>query len=309
MGLTLKRLIECYRTDCDSDFLGLKHQVRLDHERILARLSKAYGGQQLRSVRLRDLKAWYREWVAEGKVSMARSFVDRLRESLRFGATILEDRECQRLFAAIDDLRLERSPARSVQLTAEQARQIRLTARNHFFWPSIALAQALQFELRLSQKDVIGEWLPESVPGETDVVSEKYGKWFRGIRWEGLDENLILHHRAGAGGRLIKADLNTAPMVLEELKERFNSPHLERAMLPHTGPVVVCDTSGWPWTTAEYRRKWRMVARKAGVPEHVTNRDSAPVVGGGSDRAKISEQYHPKRLEYVVKVQRRMRQG
>ena len=40
----------------------------------------------------------------------------------------------------------------------------------HFGWYSIALAQALQFELLLSQKDVIGEWVPVTEPGKSDVI-------------------------------------------------------------------------------------------------------------------------------------------
>ena len=73
------------------------------------------------------------------------------------------DRECARLFKAVGELRLESSPPRTVQMTAEHANAICKTAREHFDWYSIALAQALQFELLLSQKDVIGEWVPAAV--------------------------------------------------------------------------------------------------------------------------------------------------
>src|SRR3954465_13441337 len=102
-------------------------------------------------------------------------------------------------------------------------REIRTVARNHFGWYSIALAQALQFELLLGQKDVIGEWVPVGEPGESDVVREEEGheeegqKWLRGLRWSDIDKNLILRHRVGSSGRRIEVDLRTAPMVLEEL--------------------------------------------------------------------------------------------
>ena len=65
----------------------------------------------------------------------------------------------------------------------------------------------------------------------------------------------------------------------------------DRSSLPASGPVVRCDTNGMPWSTAEFRRKWRKVAKQAGVPDNVNNRDSFPagMICGGPDRAKISQ--------------------
>ena len=166
MRRTLKQLIECYETDPHSNFLKLQYQVRVKHGRLLARLSEEHGNQQLRNVRFRNLTVWYNAWMSDGKIAMARSMIDRLRELFRFGATLLEDRECARLFEAVGKLRLENSPLRTVQMTAEHANAIRETAREHFGWYSIALTQALQFELLLGQKDVIGEWVPVAEPGE-----------------------------------------------------------------------------------------------------------------------------------------------
>src|SRR4051794_21715738 len=96
-------------------------------------------------------------------------------------------------------------------------REIRTVARNHFGWYSIALAQALQFELMLSQKDVIGEWVPVGEPGESDVVHDGQ-KWLRGLRWSNIDNKLILWHAAGSSERRIEVDLRTAPMILEEFR-------------------------------------------------------------------------------------------
>jgi hypothetical protein len=63
-----------------------------------------------------------------------------------------------------------------------------------------------------------------------------------------------------------------------------------------------------PWSTAEFRRKWRKVAKQAGVPDNVTNRDSCPagMIRGGPDRAKVSQKYTLKRLDYSVRMARRM---
>jgi hypothetical protein len=285
MSRTLKQLIECYQTDPHSNFLRLQYQVRVKHGRLLARLSEEHGSHQLRNVRFRNLTVWYNAWVSDSKIATARSMIDRLRELFRFGATLLEDRECNPLFEAVGKLRLENSAPRTVQMTAEHANAIRKTAREHFGWYSIALAQALQFELLLSQKDVIGEWVPIDEPGESDVIraerkllsrkdvvgewvpvdepgesgaiwAERKQKWLRGLRWSNIDKNLILRHTVGSSGRRIEVDLRTAPMVLEELKD-FTSWARPRA----NRPLVICDTNGMPWSTAEFRRKWRKVAK------------------------------------------------
>jgi|tagenome__1003787_1003787.scaffolds.fasta_scaffold20975696_3 hypothetical protein len=297
MNYTLKQLIDCYRSDQDSNFPKLHYQVRMKHERLLARLNREHGSQQLQNVRVRTLTAWYRSWIADGKIAMARSLIDRLRELFRFGATMLEDRDCGRLFEALSELRLESSALRSVQMTAEHARAIRATAREHFGWNSIALAQALQFELLLSQKDVIGEWLPVGEVGKSELVWRKQ-KWLRGLRWSDIDENLILRHSVGSSRRPIKVDLRTAPMVMEELE--LYGPR------PQSGPIIVNEINGWPWTPAEFRRKWRLVAKKAGVPDDVNNRDSFPagMIVGGPDRARISQPMTLKRIDYSLRTLR-----
>jgi hypothetical protein len=52
MGLTLKQLIDCYRTDPYSNFLRLQHQVRRKHDGELTRLIERYGSTQLCDIRL-----------------------------------------------------------------------------------------------------------------------------------------------------------------------------------------------------------------------------------------------------------------
>jgi hypothetical protein len=283
MSRTLQQLIECYRTDRDSNFPRLRYQVRIKHGRQLDRLIREHGGDQLRNIRFRSIVGWYGDWVDGSKIATGRSLLDRLRELFRFGYTILEDPECNRLFDGLSELRLESLSSRTVQMTLEQAKAIRKTAHEHFGWDSIAFAQALQYELLLGQKDAIGEWVPKGEPGETDVfVGEK--KWLRGLRWSDIDDNMILRHRVGSARRPIEVDLRTAPMVLEELE--FYAGGETR---PTSGPVIICDTTGLPWSTAEFRRKWRLVAQKAGLPANITNRDSFPagMICGGPDRAKI----------------------
>lgn len=115
------------------------------------------------------------------------------------------------------------------------------------------------------QKDIVGEWVPEAEPGESDVRHNGM-KWLRGIRWEEIDSNMMLHHVTSKRQKPIDIDLRKAPMVLEELQ--FLTYHAP------TGPIIINDVTGLPWTPNEFRRKWRLVANHVGVPKDVRNQDS-----------------------------------
>jgi hypothetical protein len=291
MGHTLKQLIESYRGDPDSPFQTLSYQVRAQQDRMLTRISEQYGSNQLRSIKARTLLTWHKAWGSGGKIAIAGELIARLRALFRFGFTILEDRDCYRLLELLGEMRFRSLGPRFVQLTAEHVRAIRVAARDYFALPSIALAQALQFELQLSQKDVIGEWLPVGEPGNSQFV-HRGRKWSRGLQWSSIDKNLILRHRAGSSGKPIEVDLRTAPMVLEELKSRYEGTSYEGTVYigePNC-PIIVCEYTGAPWSTSEFRRKWRLIAQKAGVPDAIKNRDSVSsgIIVRGQDRARVS---------------------
>lgn len=302
MGHTLKQLIELYRSDPDSPFRKLSYQVRVKQDRVLTRISAEHGDHQLQSIKARTLLAWHKAWASGGRIAMASELIARLRALFRFGFTMLEDRECNRLLKILKEIRFRSLGPRLVPMTVEHVRAVR-SAAHYFGWDSIALAQALQFELLLSQKDVIGEWVPVGEPGESDIVWRGQ-KWLRGLRWSNIDKNLILRHAIGSGGRPIEVDLRTAPMALEELKAQS---YLLRSLRKASLPIVLCEITGMPWSTAEFRRKWRLVAKKAGVPDIVKNRDSVPagtIIGGG-DRARISQKITLARIDYSLRTRRR----
>jgi integrase len=49
---------------------------------------------------------------------------------------------------------------------------------------------------------------------------------------------------------------------------------IDRADFPASGPVIVSERTGRPWTSAKFGREWRKIARAVGVPDSVQNRDS-----------------------------------
>jgi hypothetical protein len=266
---TLNDLIELYQADEHSSFAMLKSAVRIKRERVLARLSRERGDVCLQVIRPRTLKDWHQEWRGTNKIAAAHAMISHLRVLFQFGATILEDGECARLLLALAEMRFERSSPRKQTISSEQSRAFRKKAHWRG-WNFMALAQALQFELLLPQKEVIGQWVSMSEPVETDVSHSKFGKWLGGIRWEQVDNEFVLHH---SSNRYL---LRNSQMVMEELAILAQKPiaSLVRDDLSDRGPVIFCEVTGLPYRTSEFRRKWRLVADLAGLPRSVTNRDN-----------------------------------
>jgi hypothetical protein len=272
---SLASLINCYQTDPDSTYHKKRYAVRKNHDITLRRIAATHGAELLADIKGRTLLGWHKQWSNNGqKIAIAHAFIGHLRTLFGFGFTMLEDKECERLCSVMHLMRFPMPKPRTERLTAEQVIAHRAKAHARY-WDTMALAQALQFEFILRQKDVIGEWVPVSEPGISAVVGPK-GKWLMGLRWEEIDENMILRHNTSKRGKDIEVDLRLAPMVMEELALHVQTPidQLTRASLPASGPLIICEVTGYPYTTAEFRRKWRIVANDAGLPKEVRSMDS-----------------------------------
>lgn len=273
--LSLAGLIDEYTTHKASTYHKLRYHVRKNHDQVLRRLRQNQGTFALSDIRASTLQIWYDTWSEGGKISMAHTFMAALRTMFGFGLLMLEEKECERLCITMNKLRFKQSPPREVWLTAPQVDAIRRAAREHFGWHSLALAQALQFELMFRQKDIIGEWVPDTEPGESDV-RHNGEKWLRGLRWSEITDNMVLRHITSKKLKPIEVDLKRSPMVLEELAIIVELPveQLSRSLFPAGGPIVICDTNGLPWSANEYRRKWRLVANHVGIPKEIRNQDT-----------------------------------
>lgn len=273
--LTINDLIERYKTDADSTFSSLTFKTREHYEYLLKAIAKEHGPDRISQLNARAFKSWHDEWSEGGKIAVSHAKVGMLRRLFGFGATILEDPDCTRLSLVLNKMRFEMPKARTEKMTAEQANAIRAMAHEKDR-PSIALAQAIQFEMKLPQKEVIGEWIPIDEPGEdSEITFEGKEKWVRGLRYEDIGEDLMVRKETTYGD--FAFDLRSAPMTLEELSKRFgwfsaNDP--KRDLLPKGGPIIVSEWSALPWTAVEFRRWWRLVADAAGIPKWIKNSDS-----------------------------------
>lgn len=283
---SLRSLAHCYKTDEDSPFQKNRFHTRKNREGMLRRIVAKHGDVALGDIKARLLLAWHKDWSLDGqKLATGSSFIGQLRALFSFGATLLEDPDCERLCGVMHKMRFPSPKPRGVSLTAAQANLIRHAAREDFGWPSLALGQAFQFDCTFRQKDIVGEMVPISEPGLSALVRGNE-KWLRGIVWQEIDENLILRHVTSKKQKLAEVDLKLAAMVLEEFQLMIGDEPLlvedpitkrvtvNRHLLPASGPILFNEITSWPWSGNEYRRKWRVVAKHCKIPDNVQNMDS-----------------------------------
>lgn len=282
---TVSSLIECYRTDEDSSYLrNCRFATRQYYDKLCTGIrntpwkddegnERTLGTTNVSEIKARLILRWHKTWAVDGKIPMAHALIGMLRTLCSFGTTILENEHCSRVSGVLGEMRFPMSKPREQTLSAEQVLLVRAKAYANGH-RSIALAQAIQFDCTLRQKDVIGEWVPTGEPGPLTDTLNGNKKWLRGVRWEEIDEALILTHITSKRQKEIQIDLKEAPMVLDELDRQFPGWNKDRSKLPATGPIIVRESTEMPWDANEFRKHWRIIANECGIPKNVRNMDS-----------------------------------
>lgn len=276
---TVRALISAYQTDPDSPYHAARYQSRTGFDFHMRNINKAYGDKKLSDLGARDFKHWYEtaRWPdgKEGrdKISTAHGMITVVRMMLSFGYSFEIEKappntmsQCARLKLILHEMKFEKGDGRTEALTLRQCEDV-IAVANEAGLHSIALAQAFQFDLRMRQKDVVGEYVPMSEPGMSSIT-HKGLKWLRGLRWEEISSTMILTHAVSKSrkGKVIEVNLNNHPMIMAELAK---IPPEKRS-----GPVIICERTRKPWRQSSYRGKWRQMATKAGIPADVLNMDS-----------------------------------
>jgi integrase-like protein len=264
---TVVELIASYRTDPASAYHAKRFRSR-EHTDCLCRIIETeLGTREVADLKTRDFILAHQSWTLRG-VHMAHALIGQFRTLMGYGSTMLEDDACARAAMKLHGLRFAQGKPRQQFLTATQVVLIRRTA-HAMGLHSLALAQAFQFECMFRQRDTIGEWMPLAEPCRNYLVVGQM-KWWRGIRWEEIDAGLVLRHVTSKRQKEITVDLKRAGMVMEELTGRYGV----LSDLPQRGPIIVSEATELPYQAHAFRRQWRMVARKAGVPDHIWNMDT-----------------------------------
>lgn len=281
----LTSLMSCYRSHERSAYQELRHRTRQSYESLLRRLERDLGAQQIQNLDRDRLARAHAEWTTVSGVAMAHSLVTMLRGLATFGTTVLKDRACRELRMTLHDMAFPVPERRAEHLTRNDVIAVRRKA-HEMGLPSLALAQAFQFDCELRQKDVIGEWVPQdSDPGESDVTDGDL-KWLRGLRWEEIDQRLILRHRNSITLKETEVNLRNSKMVLEELMLMYGLDETEvfhRSNLPERGPIITREVDHLPYQNHAFRRQWRRVADACDISKNVRNMDSRPRATEGNN--------------------------
>lgn len=274
---TMESLVKIYQVDKDSPFQELRHETSLNYASRLRRIAGAIGKSRLADLGFRDLKRWhegFRDAGGEQHISSAHGLMGQIKLVVKFGKQ-LELPDCARLYEILKDMEFEGGKKRVEFVDYHQSEAICAEAHRQG-WHSVALAQAFMFELMIRQKDAIGEWLPLQVPGTSDVVWHGK-KWLLGLHWRDISPDLMLTkvlskslrgRRAlvtPGAGKVEQFDLNIYPLIVAELG---------RLTKWGDGPLIVCESTSKPWKASHFRDRWRRIARAAGIPDNVQNRDS-----------------------------------
>jgi integrase len=259
---TFGSLIRLYEADECSPYLRGKRQSTVTADYELGKLKRTVAERRVETLTGSDFWKWYwafRQPAYEGgpeRISDAHHIMSRVRSVFTVGV-LLRLPHCADLRYILSLIRYPGAESRTNALKFQEV--VTFIAKAHEFgYPEMALAQALEFELTLRQGDVIGKW--EFKKNDRSAL-----EWV-GLRWEEINEDLILVHKTNKRGRDAVFDLRAYELVDAELR-RF-------PLLPRIGPMIVDSKTGRPFEYDEFRQRWRMIADAALIPKEVQNRDS-----------------------------------
>lgn len=298
---TLGSLIDVYRSTAESPYFEIKSNTRIMYDESLDLLKARVGDQLLEDLTGIEIRRWYNNFkapVEPGKperVRRAYKAMQLLRVAIGFGV-VSNTPECPRLKEVLEEMRFKSPKPRTTYVNFQQAKAICEKAIEKGYI-SIALAQALQFELTLRQIDVIGRWEKTDNPQDGGIV-DRGRRWRDGLLWSHLDSDGLLFKTTSKTEQEAAHDTMAYPF----LREMIELVPQERRF----GPMIRCETTGLPYRYRHFSRIWRDIATSAGVPTNVWNRDTRAggVTEGGDAGVDIELLRHQANHQNIATTQR-----
>lgn len=294
---TFGSLAELFLKDPDSPFHKIRFHTRKTYRSRVRCLQRMVGESRIRpltpdgpKITFRDFNRWVENWKrpkAEGgapRPGRAHGYMSFVRILISYGV-LAELPRCAELDVVLGKMEFAAPKKRTEIVSREQAILI-INYAHSIDSHSIAFAQAIMTDLLARQKDALGEWVPLSEPGLSDII-HKGEKCLCPMRWDEI-ENGVLDHRLSKSlrgkdaimdpeaGKSLPFTLALYPLVRAEIER----------ILPgdRHGALVKAEHSGLPWRQKVFAEHWRRIADAVGIPKHVQNRDSR--AGGGTEAEK-----------------------
>ncbi|MCO5732854.1 integrase [Rhizobium sp. SSA_523] len=267
---TIRSLLDIYQRDPESSYQRLKPGSLVPYNHYLQKIEDHVGPRRVDQIDGIDVLRWHKVWSDSGKHLAAAATCRAVLEAAIKHGILRRYPGCIELREILVTARgqLPKPRPREMVITAEEVIAARLAA-HAAGRPSSALAYALAYETTLRLWDVIGQWWPLDRGGISDVINPgAETKWF-GLRWENIDDGLVLRYRPsktdGTTGKSIVYPLIKAPMVLEEME---HWPAEKR-----TGPVIVSEETGLPYINRVVTERWEADRKAAGISSKAWARD------------------------------------
>jgi integrase len=268
---TIESLIDCYQSDEDSAYAEIQENTAQGYDHWLKMIRETVGKRLVAKLVAKEFRRWYRRWKLRASkrghdgARTAYGGIQALRLLFTYGIESGIEK-CRVLRSDMDKMRFRRNGPREETLSYDEAKALveEAIARG---WENLALSQALQFELFLRQKDVIGSWTKVAA----DYVPEPGEIVLRGKVWRGLTLDMItldsdLRIRTSKTGQPVIHRLTECELVIRALRA---FPSEQR-----NGPVA-CRPDGTPWPDRQaYAKDWRKVADAVGISKQKQNMDS-----------------------------------
>jgi hypothetical protein len=277
---TIGGLIKIYMMHPESPYHDIEQNSRKTYDYDLKVISRTVGERRLDRLNGINFIGWYKKFKqprqkgGPERIASAHKYMTMLRIVFSFGV-VLGLPHAKRLRDVLHEIDFPNAPGRTQQVVYEQASAF-IDKAHEVGYHEMAVAQALQFESMLRQTDVIGKW--QNKEGAPNVR-----EWVNGVVWQEISPDRILTHKTSKRGRVVVLDLKLYPLIVAEL-DRLPA-------LPRIGPIVIDSETGEPFEYRDYSPRWRRIARLAGIPDDVWNRDSRAggVTEGGDAGAEIED--------------------
>jgi hypothetical protein len=270
---TMASLARIYQTHAESPFHLCTSATQRNYLAYCRDIIDKVGARRVGLLIGPDFRRWHAHWVApEGHQGPAmlrsgQAKMNMVRGLLRFGRE-LRLAGCAEAYEILGSIEFPTPRPRVSILTFDHAAKIVAAgiARGTRLGRSLALGQALQFELTLRQTDVIGTWESPRGPRAMAHGALRIGArlWLPGLTWEMIATGR-LDGETGKTGAAYAFDLSLYPLVQQALAA---VPAHDRQ-----GPLIVTE-KGEPIRPLVYGAAWRKLATACGVPKTVLNRDS-----------------------------------
>lgn len=271
-------LIGRYQTDEFSTYHALRERTKTSYDQFCQVIGRSIGERLIdRQITGEAIRRFHRKWGQPDEFGIpttparARHAIVMLRVLASYGVEIGVSGAIE-LRTLLSTMRFPTSAPREIAPTRTQVAAIAAAAIEAGY-NSIALTTLAQFEFTERRTHIIGVW---------EGVGED-ATWSYGWTWNNITADWHVKYEQTKVGKVKRDyDLKDTPMLLDLLLDlHLQTPEEKRGR----HPVVICETTGQPWRDRHYAEIFRMIARKAGVPDDVRSMDMR--AGGATEAASI----------------------